>query len=119
MPSYRRQADTLGGTRAAEERDVRMSHQVKPDTAAGPGPAGLAEQAAYVPQTPGTPVSYPPAFHGRPTSWVAVSMVMAGFVCGGLALVFGPVWWAFWLGVGLAVVGVMLAGATNLFDDWY
>lgn len=100
-----------------------MSHQVKPDTvagaAAGPGPAGLAEQAAYVPQAPGTPVSYPPAFHGRPVSWVAVSTIMVGFLIGGLGLVLGPTWWAFWLGVGLAVVGLLLAVATNIFDDWY
>jgi hypothetical protein len=106
-----------------------MSHQVKADTAAGaaagPGSAGLAgptgpaAETTYVPQTPGAPVSYPPTFHGRPVSWVAVVTVMAGFLCGGLALVTGPVWWAFWLGAGLAVVGVLIAVATNAFDDWY
>ena len=100
-----------------------MSHQVKPDTvagaAAGPGPAGLAEQAAYVPQVPGTPVAYPPPYHGRAVSWVAVSTIMVGFVCGGLGLVFGPTWWAFWLGLALAVVGGLLALATNIFEDWY
>jgi hypothetical protein len=100
-----------------------MSHQVEPDAvagaAAGPGPAGLAEQTAFVPQTPGTPVSYPEAFHGRRVTWVAMSTVMAGFVAGGLGLVFGPTWWAFWLGAGLAVVGFLLAIASNAFDDWY
>jgi hypothetical protein len=100
-----------------------MSHQVEPDTvasaAAGPGPAGLAQQTAQVPQTPGAPVSYPESFHGRPVSWVAVSIVMVGFLVGGFALIFGPTWWAFWVGAALAVVGVLLAIATNLFDDWY
>ncbi len=100
-----------------------MSHQVKPDTvagaAAGPEPAGLAEQTAYVPQTPEAPVSYPPAFHGRAVSWFAVSLIMVGFVTGGLGLVTGPVWAAFWTGVGLAVVGGLLALATNIMDDWY
>jgi hypothetical protein len=101
-----------------------MSHQVEPDivgssAAAAPGSAGLAEKAAFVPQTPGTPVSYPPPFHGRAVSWVAVSIIMAGFVTGGLGLVFGPTWVAFWVGVGMVVVGGLLALATNISDDWY
>jgi hypothetical protein len=108
-----------------------MSQKVEPGTvgsveprtvggaAAGPGPAGLAEQTAQVPQTPGTPVSYPLPFHGRAVSWVAVSIVMVGFVVGGLGLVFGPSWVAFWVGVGMAVVGGLLALATNIFEDWY
>ena len=100
-----------------------MSHQVEPGTiggaATGPGPAGLAEQAASVPQVPGTPVQYPPPYHGRPVSWVAVSLIMVGFLAGGLALVFGPTWVAFWIGVGLSVVGGLLALATNIFEDWY
>jgi hypothetical protein len=108
-----------------------MSHQVEPGTvgsvepgavggaAAGARPAGFGEQAAFVPQVPGTPVSYPPPFHGRAVSWVAVSIVMAGFAAGGLGLVFGPSWVAFWVGVGMAVVGGLLALATNIFEDWY
>jgi hypothetical protein len=52
-------------------------------------------------------------------SWVAVSLVMVGFLAGGLALVFGPTWVVFWIGAGLAVVGGLLALATNIFEDWY
>jgi len=108
-----------------------MSHQVEPGTvgsvgpdtvgggAAGPGRAGLAEQTAFVPQAPGTPTSYPRPFHGRAVSWIAVSIVMVGFVVGGLGLVFGPSWVTFWVGVGMAVVGGLLALATNIFEDWY
>jgi len=100
-----------------------MSNQAEPGTvgsvAARPGPAGLAEQAAYVPQAAGIPVSYPPPFHGRAVSWVAVSIIMVGFLVGGLGLVFGPTWVAFWIGLGLAVVGGLLALATNIFNDWY
>jgi hypothetical protein len=100
-----------------------MSNQVEPGTigsaAAGPGPAGLGEQTAFIPQTPGTPVQYPQAYHGRRVSWVAVSIIMVGFLCGGLGLVFGPTWWAFWLGLALAVVGLLVAVATNIFEDWY
>jgi hypothetical protein len=100
-----------------------MSNQVEPGSvgsvAAGPGPAGLAEQAAFVPQTPGTPVSYPLPFHGRAVSWFAVSLIMVAFVVGGLALVFGPTWWLFWLGLGLACLGGLIALFTNIFEDWY
>jgi hypothetical protein len=100
-----------------------MANQVEPGTvgsaAAGPGPAGLAEQTAFVPQAPGTPVTYPPPFHGRAVSWVAVSIIMVGFVAGGLALVFGPTWWLFFTGLGLAAVGGLLALASNIFEDWY
>ncbi len=100
-----------------------MSNQVEPgivgSAAAGPGPAGLAEQTAWVPQTPGVPVPYPPPYHGRPVSWIAVSIVMVGFLVGGLALVFGPTWVPFWIGVGLVAVGGLLALATNIFEDWY
>jgi hypothetical protein len=52
-------------------------------------------------------------------SWVAVSLITAGFLVGGLALVFGPTWWLFWVGAGLAAVGGLLALATNIFEDWY
>ncbi|HTW05259.1 MAG TPA: hypothetical protein VMF87_33540 [Streptosporangiaceae bacterium] len=100
-----------------------MSDQVEPGSvgsvAAGPGPAGLAQQAAFVPQTPGTPVAYPTPFHGRAVSWVAVSLIMVGFLVGGFALIFGPTWWMFWLGLGLAGVGGLTALAINIFEDWY
>ncbi|HWG63455.1 MAG TPA: HGxxPAAW family protein [Streptosporangiaceae bacterium] len=58
-------------------------------------------------------------FHGRPVSWVAVALIVAGFLAGGLALVFGPVWWLFWAGLGLAVVGALVGLSTNIFEDWY
>lgn len=59
------------------------------------------------------------AFHGRPVSWVAVSIIMVGFVVGGLALILGPTWWLFWVAVGLVVVGGLIALSTNIFEDWY
>jgi hypothetical protein len=63
-----------------------------------------------------------PSFHGRPVSWVAVSIIMAGFLVGGAGLVIGqrgPTWWLFWAGTGLTVLGLLLTVATNTFDDWY
>lgn len=100
-----------------------MSHQVERGTAsaaaAGTQPAQQEEPTVFVPQTPGAPVIYPEAFHGRKISWVAVAVVALGFLCGGLALIVGPTWWAFWLGVAIAVVGFLIATAANVFDDWY
>ena len=61
----------------------------------------------------------PTSFHGRAVSWVSVSIVMAGFVVGGIGLVLGPLWWLFWVGVGMSGVGGLLALSTNIFDDWY
>lgn len=58
-------------------------------------------------------------FHGRPVSWVAVSAIMVGFLIGGLGLVFGPAWWAFWTGVAVCGLGGLLALSTGILDDWY
>lgn len=57
---------------------------------------------------------------GSPKSWVAVAVITVGFIVGGVALVPHPTWWAFWLGVGIAVVGcLMTAFAKTFSDDWY
>ena len=45
---------------------------------------------------------------GKPMSWVAVAVITVGFIVGGVALVPRPTWWAFWLGVGIAVVGCLM-----------
>lgn len=84
---------------------------------AGAG-AGGQDVAPFVSQVAGTPVSFP-SFHGRPVSWTAVGIIMAAFLAGGLALVFGPTWWLFWVALGVAAVGALLAMGTGIFDDWY
>jgi hypothetical protein len=63
--------------------------------------------------------SPPQSFHGRPVSWVAVGIIMVAFLIGGVALAAGPVWWLFWVSVGLVAVGGLLALSTHIFDDWY
>jgi hypothetical protein len=53
-------------------------------------------------------------------SWVAVGVITVGFIVGGIALVPRPTWWAFWLGVGIAVVGcIMTLFAKTFTADWY
>jgi hypothetical protein len=101
-----------------------MAEQVGPGTgsgvvagAGGLGAGAAAEPAPFVSQVPGTPVHFP-HFSGRPVSWVEVTMILVSFVAGGLALVFS-IWWLFWVSLGIAVLGVLLAMATGIFDDWY
>jgi hypothetical protein len=55
--------------------------------------------------------------HGRPGSWLAVSLIMGGFAVGGVALTLGPLWWLFWAGTGIAVVGGVVALVVDVFAD--
>ncbi len=59
------------------------------------------------------------AHHGRPASWVCTSVVIVGFVIGGIALVPHPTWWLFWTGAGIVVIGAVIGAAVHIFDDWY
>jgi hypothetical protein len=59
------------------------------------------------------------SFHGRPVSWVSVSIIIAGFIIGGIGLVVGPTWWLVWTGGAVAAVGGILALATGIVNDWY
>jgi hypothetical protein len=86
-------------------------------------PGGTTGQDAVAP--PGESASAPapyPTYHGRTVSWVAVGIIVVGFIVGGLALIFGhggPIWWLFWVGVGLSALGLLVSVATNMFEDWY
>ena len=59
------------------------------------------------------------AHHGRPASWVAVSIIIVGFIVGGVAMVPSPKWWLFWVGTGIVVIGGIMAAAVHIMDDWY
>ncbi|MCW2901412.1 MAG: hypothetical protein JWO67_3677 [Streptosporangiaceae bacterium] len=54
---------------------------------------------------------------GRPASWVAVAMMLIGFVLGGAALPMGPNWLIFWIGAGIVVVGGVMALAVDIMSD--
>jgi hypothetical protein len=98
-----------------------MADQVGTDFKSGaqPDDGALSENTPAGTVAEGGAPGHYESFHGRPVSWVAVSLMMLGFLWGGLGLVFGPAWWAFWVGVGLVAVGGLLGLATNIFDDWY
>lgn len=102
-------ADAHGSVLAAENNSVGPAAGTSAGAVTATGPS-VSQLGPY------------PAFHGRRVSWVAVSIVMAGFLIGGLAMVFGhhgPVWWLFWTGAGLSVLGFLVSMATNTFEDWY
>jgi hypothetical protein len=102
-------------TLAAHRRGAaRMADQ------AGPGPVvGVGQEADAVAEAGPGGYQAPEPYHGRPVSWVAVSIITAGFLIGGLGLIFGPTWWAFWVGAAAAAVGGLLALGTRIFEDWY
>ncbi len=62
-----------------------------------------------------------PASRGRsgPGQTVAVSIIIVGFIVGGIALVAGPTWWLFWAGAGIVVIGGIYALSVHILDDWY
>jgi hypothetical protein len=55
--------------------------------------------------------------HGKTRSWIAVVVIVAGFVVGGIALIIGPAWWLFWTGFGIVVVGGLAALFSNILAD--
>jgi hypothetical protein len=96
-----------------------MADYPRSEVAAATGEDQLAP-AATAAAGPATVSAAPHAeHHGRPVSWVAVVTITLGFLIGGAGLVFGPTWWLFWLGTGLAAVGGIVALGTGIFNDWY
>ncbi|MER6943263.1 HGxxPAAW family protein [Nonomuraea sp. NPDC000554] len=53
---------------------------------------------------------------GRASSWLAVTVMLAGFVIGGYALTVTN-WTLIWIGVGVFVVGAILALVFDIFTD--
>ena len=70
------------------------------EAAGNTGAHGLDAQTG-VPQAP-------EGHHGRRASWVAVSIIIVGFIVGGVTMVPHPRWWLFWTGAGIVVVGGIL-----------
>jgi hypothetical protein len=54
---------------------------------------------------------------GRPTSWLAITVILLGFVIGGVGLCLGPNWGLLWTGAGAIVLGGVLALVFDVFSD--
>jgi hypothetical protein len=53
---------------------------------------------------------------GRPSSWVAVTVIFVGFLVGGIGLPFGN-WILFWAGAAIVVVGGVIALLVDVMSD--
>jgi hypothetical protein len=59
-------------------------------------------------------------YSGRPISWIAVTIVIIGFIAGGVGMVPHPTWWLFWTGAAIVVIGSIVTMFARTFqDDWY
>jgi hypothetical protein len=57
---------------------------------------------------------------GRPISWVGTSIVIVGFIIGGIAMVPAPHWVIFWVGAAVAIIGcLILLFSRAMHTDWY
>ncbi|RCV55707.1 hypothetical protein [Marinitenerispora sediminis] len=54
---------------------------------------------------------------GRPGSWVAVVLIVVGFVLAALSLVLGPNWWLLGAGVAAMALGGLVCLAADIFTD--
>jgi fatty acid desaturase len=99
-----------------------MADQARSDSVAVAGQGQVAgptaEDKAALAAATGAAAA-PEGRHGRPISWASVIIMIVGFLAGGAGLVFGPTWWLFWVGGGLAALGGILALGTGIFNDWY
>jgi nitrate/nitrite transporter NarK len=91
-----------------------VADQAAPGTMASTGDTGARGLDAQI-----APSYVHETHHGRPASWVAVSIIIVGFIIGGIALPAGPTWWLFWLGTGIVVIGGIFALSVHILDDWY
>src|SRR5690606_41329231 len=53
---------------------------------------------------------------GRRGSWLAVIMILIGFTVGGVGLCLGPSWILIGVGIGLMVIGGVIAMAVDIFS---
>ncbi|WP_246249547.1 MULTISPECIES: HGxxPAAW family protein [Actinomadura] len=81
-------------------------------------PGGGGSRASHTGESNGAARAESHGSHaGRPGSWVAVTIIFAGFVVGGVAICLGPAWIMFYVGVGIIVVGMIVSGLVHLFSD--
>ncbi len=100
-----------------------MTEQPGSGTLSGTSPSAVAPESIG-PAPEESPLGHAAAlahesFHGRPASWVAVTIIVIGFVLGGIAFSSPPHWWLVYTGGGIALVGFIVAGFSRMTEDWY
>jgi hypothetical protein len=57
---------------------------------------------------------------GRPISWAGTTVVIIGFIIGGIAFIPSPNWIVFWIGTAVAIIGcLILLFNKTMSTDWY
>jgi hypothetical protein len=57
---------------------------------------------------------------GRPISWAGTTIVIIGFIVGGVAFIPSPNWIIFWVGAAIAIIGcLILLFSKAMNTDWY
>jgi hypothetical protein len=57
---------------------------------------------------------------GRPISWVGTTIVVIGFIIGGVAFIPKPNWILFWVSAAVAIIGcLVLLFSKAMSEDWY
>lgn len=78
-------------------------------TVEGTGTGALAHGTAHQEHNP-----------GRPISWTGTTIVIIGFIIGGVAFIPKPNWILFWVGTAVAIIGcLILAFSKAMTEDWY
>lgn len=87
------------------------------DTVDGAGAVAGTGSAAAVPHGAGQHLEHNP---GRPISWAGTTVVIIGFIVGGVAFVPSPNWTLVWVGAAISIVGcLILAFSKAMSTDWY
>jgi hypothetical protein len=102
------------GTASDSERNIETSDQTSPAPRSGDVP-DAANRGAF--SSKYSPTEASGSHHGRAGSWLAVGVMVVGFVIGGLALCLGPTWVMFWAGAAIVAVGFVIAGVLHIFSD--
>ena len=55
---------------------------------------------------------------GKVTSWIAVAIMVLGFAIFGLALVLGPIWPLFWVGLAIVAGGGIYGLDVGIMEDY-
>ncbi len=57
---------------------------------------------------------------GRPISWTGTTIVVIGFIIGGVGFCPSPNWIVFWIGAAVALIGCfVLLFSKAMTTDWY
>jgi hypothetical protein len=54
--------------------------------------------------------------HGKPASWVAIAVMLAAFLTGGLSIIF-HLWWLMWTCLGIIAVAGIAAMSVGIMND--